>query len=350
MDKNISIPVVPGKNFLRVTGTFYIIAGGVSIISALLVRFIYLGRIINEVVPPLNGYLYTTALDVLPIWRLTAVNSVFAILEQVHFINPKIEPISALASRLPGMPMHDHYASYLRYPSWWFAEGIVLTFVAVIIGIFIVFMGIMAVKYCESSKRTKLLVILAMINFAAMLTSTIFLVSFFSVLGCVIAALYFLGAFLNYISYEKFYTKTDKTVYIKKIIKYVAITGASVLCITVLFSILIQLKTVRIINDSKFYLNGDTNNACIHIIDENYVQLINFDMDNLTQPFEERLGFTGDELEFIQKAYNGEIEFEFENNTISLILPRYKGYNIGFSVSFKNENTIFFGGEQYIKQ
>ena len=52
-----------------------------------------------------------------------------------------------------------------------------------------------------------------------------------------------------------------------------------------------QPTVVQIINDSKFYLNGDKDSAHIHIIDENHLQLIDFDMDNLTKLFEERLGF-----------------------------------------------------------
>jgi len=44
------------------------------------------------------------------------------------------------------------------------------------------------------------------------------------------------------------------------------------------------------------------------------------------------------------------MSFEFEENRINIILPKYKGYNIGFSMTFINKNTIRFREEQYIKQ
>jgi len=181
----------PGKSFLKITGIFYIIIGVLSGISALLVRFIYLGTI-DEVIPRINRYLYVTAKDALSIWKLTPVNSVLAVLERLKIKLPESDTISIsyFADRLPKAPMSDWYALFLRNSISLTFSGILLTFVAVIISIFIIFIGIMSLRYCEPSKRSKLLVIFALINLVMMIISTILVFSFFSFLGCVIAVLY----------------------------------------------------------------------------------------------------------------------------------------------------------------
>ena len=188
----MKMPTAPGRGFLKITGIFYTIAGGISIISALILWIITL--------LPSDGYnpVYVAACNVLPTWRLTAVNSVFAVLNQVF---PRFEPvdISAVTVRAVDFPMEQWYPIVI----WYKLGGILLTTLSVIIGIFIVFIGITAVKYCATLKRTKLSVILALINLGIMTLSTIFLVSVFSVLGCIIAVLYFAGAFLNYKQVDK---------------------------------------------------------------------------------------------------------------------------------------------------
>jgi hypothetical protein len=335
----MAIPKAPGQNLLKATGIFYTVAGGVSIISALLVS-------------PIVSlfYISNTAQRVLPAWGLTALNTVLAMLERLHIIVPELSSISSRISRVPEIPLYIHYAGKLVLPISFTVSSIILSFVAVIIGIFVAFTGIIAVKYCDTLNRTKVLIIFALINLGMMITSTIFLVSFFSVVGCVIAVLYFVGVLQNYISHEKIYAETGRDSLYKKIIKYAGITAAPILCMTILFTTLFQPIAVQITNDSKFYLNGENDGAYIHIIDENHLQLIDFNMDSVTKVFEERLGFQGDDLKFIQAAYSGEIEFEVKENRIYAIIPKYRGYNIDFSIAYKNENTILFQEEQYIKQ
>ena len=184
----MSMPTAPGKNFLKATGIFYTIAGGLSVISALILWVISL--------MPSTGYnpVYAVANNVLPTWRLTAVNRVFAVLNRVY---PRFEPvdISAVVVRPPDQPMDKWYSIVVGYK---ISGGIALTCAAVIVGIFIVFIGITAVKYCATLNRAKLLVIFALINLVIMVISTILLVSIFSVLGCVIAVLFLAGAYKNY--------------------------------------------------------------------------------------------------------------------------------------------------------
>ena len=146
-----AIPKAPGQFFLRVTGIFYIIAGGVSTISALI--FWVIGHV------PSDGYnpVYSAAIDAMPVWRLTAVNITLA-----YYIN-------ALTA-----------------------------FAAVIIGISVVLIGVTAVRHCDTLKHTKPILIFALVNLGIMAVGTIFLVSVFSVLGCAVAVLYFMGAFKNY--------------------------------------------------------------------------------------------------------------------------------------------------------
>jgi hypothetical protein len=182
-EENISIQTAPGQNFLKLTGILYVILGGITAISALMARFTF------------GGHFW------LPAWRFSAVNIVFYALEKVYMPICASEP---LIMDFYEEFVYQWYAGLLRFPiifeHWGMAAigGIVSTFIAVIMGIFIVFMGITAVKYCATLKRTKLLFIFGLIHLGIMIISTILLFSLFAVLGCVIAVLYFMGAFKNY--------------------------------------------------------------------------------------------------------------------------------------------------------
>jgi len=125
------------------------------------------------------------------------MNIVLAIIELLY-------SISALAKDPHGPVINRVVAMHLRQrETEWSSNTVALTWLAVIIGIFVIFIGIIALRYCEPVKRSKLLVIFAMINLAMMVTSTIIFVSFFSVLGCIIAVLFLVGAFKNYKQYLK---------------------------------------------------------------------------------------------------------------------------------------------------
>ena len=182
--ENGVVTTAPGQNFLKLTGIFYIILGGITTMTALLVRFTY-------AVP-----------FWLPTWRFSAVNIVFYALERAYF--PRFRFLEGAPGDLYEESAYRWYAVFLKFPinfEFWGITtiwGFVLTFVAVIIGIFILFIGIIAVKYCATLKRTKLLVIFALINLGIMIISTVLLVSLFAVLGCVIAVLYFVGVLKNY--------------------------------------------------------------------------------------------------------------------------------------------------------
>jgi len=182
----MKIPIAPGKDFLKATGFFYIAAGGLSIMIALVVRF-----------APITSMSLMVA-EMLPMWKFTAVNNAFVLLERFHLFVPGVNSLSNLRAAHPNWPEAWQYQMYLSFPIDITVWSTVIAFVAVFIGMAIVFMGIMAVRQCEPSKHTKLLVIFALVNFAMMAISTVLFVSFFAVLGCVIAVFYFVGAFKNY--------------------------------------------------------------------------------------------------------------------------------------------------------
>ena len=196
----MAIPTAPGKNFLRATGIFYILTGGLSIVISLVVRYS----------PSGDGYnwLYATAIQGLPIWSLTIVNGVMLIYELLFSISAMgIFPTLHNAFVVYMYPLHRHAAELLE-------KGVVVsrdtgagifTWLVVVLGIVILLMGIIATKYCDTLKHTKLLAIFSLTNLIIMTTSTIigffifpFLVFFLSLLGCGIAVLYFVGAFKNF--------------------------------------------------------------------------------------------------------------------------------------------------------
>jgi hypothetical protein len=206
--ENTAIPTAPGQNFLRVTGIFYIVASILIIFSALTIRYVDLGKLernedgsvtVVREITRFNSFMNRSASDVMPVWNLTAVNSVLVVFEQFHIIAPDLlnRSISNFVKEFD-IERTILYAICLRGSVSKTIWSVILTFIAVIIGIFIGVMGITAVKYCATLKRTKLLLICALINLGMMAVSTVFLVSFLSLLGCVIAVLYFAGAFKNY--------------------------------------------------------------------------------------------------------------------------------------------------------
>ena len=179
----MSMPTAPGRGFLKITGIFYAIAGGISIISAIIFRFIDVTDSTRSIYLMANDYGFQ-------VWKTTAVNSVFAILEKLYSVSAWLKDVQ---TRSDFWTINKALGMYLSYN-----DGILFTLLAIIVGIFIVFIGIAAIKYCATLKHAKLLLIFALINLGIMAVSAILFVSFFSILGCVISGLYFTGAFLNY--------------------------------------------------------------------------------------------------------------------------------------------------------
>ena len=179
----MSMPKVPGRDFLKITGIFYTISGRISIISAIIFRFITVTDSTRSIYIMANDYGFQ-------VWKLLPVNSVFAILEKLYSVSAWLKDVQ---TRSDFWTINKALGMYLTYN-----DGILFTLLTIIIGIFIVFIGIIAVKHCATLKHTKPLVIFALINLSIMVISTIFFVSFLSVLGCFIAGLYFLGTFINY--------------------------------------------------------------------------------------------------------------------------------------------------------
>ena len=205
-EERTAIPTAPGQFFLKLTGIFYIAAGIVIILSAVVHRYIDLGELVreNDIVTVVrnpsrfSSFLYNSAVDIMPVWNFTAANGVIAVFERFHLIAPDIQlySISYFVSENP-VNRGVMYSVILRWSADITIWGIILTYIAVITGIFVLFTGIIAVKYCDSLKRAKMLMIFALINLGIMVFSTISAVSFFAVLGCGIAALCFWGALQN---------------------------------------------------------------------------------------------------------------------------------------------------------
>ena len=183
----MSMPKAPGQNILKIVGFFYIVTGVVSLISALIVRFS-------------SGTSWVGWMNMLTTWRLTAVNSAFAMLERLHFYG--LTPLSDMRAMFPEVKWYKWYAVRIGLPIGT-SKGMDWNLVAVIIsifviGVFIVFIGIIAAKHCDTLKHTKFLMICALINLVMMAGSTVIIFSFLSLVGCVIAFIFFVGAFKNY--------------------------------------------------------------------------------------------------------------------------------------------------------
>gem|GEM_PF-2828324 len=206
----MAMPKAPGQNFLKIIGIFYIIAGALIIISALTLRYVELDTLerneygeitVVKAITPMNSLIYTSTLEIMPVWNFTAANSVLAVFERFHFIAPNVQ-LRSIAAHISEFPLPRaravSYAIILRWSVEFTIWSIILTFISVIIGIFIVFIGIIAVKYCATLKRTELLIIFALINLGIMLISTVLFISFSAIIGCAVAALYFTASFKNH--------------------------------------------------------------------------------------------------------------------------------------------------------
>ena len=112
-----------------------------------------------------------------------------------------------------------------------------------------------------------------------------------------------------------------------------------------------------------YYLDGDTGNACIQIINYNTMRFINFDIDYLAYYLvAEGTDYTGKEIEdFMERhnlpdVFNEVIEFEFneeDNNIYVKALSNSNETNDAFTVNYRmkyeNKDTISFMEKVYIR-
>ena len=119
------------------------------------------------------------------------------------------------------------------------------------------------------------------------------------------------------------------------------------------------------VSTGNYYLNGDKDNACIQIINDNTMRFINFDIEYLAYYLvAEGTDYTGKEIEDFMKrhnlpdVFNEAIEFEF-NETESIIYvkalsnsnePNEAFLTVNYRMKYEDKNTISFMESIYIRR
>ena len=112
-----------------------------------------------------------------------------------------------------------------------------------------------------------------------------------------------------------------------------------------------------------YYLDGDTENACIQIINDNTMRFINFDIDYLAYYLiTEGTDYTGKDAEDFMKrhnlpdVFNEVIAFEFnveDNNIYVKALSDSNEPNdaltVNYRMKYENKDTILFMEKLYIR-
>jgi len=147
----------PGQNYLKIAGIIYIISGAAAIVISIIL---------------IIGLIYIKPETI----ELTTVENLFDKTEI-----PQTEVI-----------INKEFIIL----SW------ILGVISVISGVFTLFMGIMAVKYCDTLQKVKLLIRLGLINLILMIINLVLNLSWTSLIGCGIAVLYFMGAHKNNEEYK----------------------------------------------------------------------------------------------------------------------------------------------------
>ena len=112
-----------------------------------------------------------------------------------------------------------------------------------------------------------------------------------------------------------------------------------------------------------YYLDGDTNNACIQIINDNTMRFLNFDIEYLSYYLiAEGTDYTGKDAEDFMKrhnlpdVFNEVIAFEFnleDNNIYVKALSDSNEPNdaltVNYRMKYENKDTISFMEQIYIR-